>query len=407
MALVVGAGCSVEPPTSLKLSSEYSREAHNALVADGVLAEGKCSEPEDLSELAEFVFQQSESQADLVKRLPRHEFRTARPNDGYLNAVALMLEGVVSCVVTLNYDLALAHAVSELGGGGISVINGSKDVGDLGSKSVIYLHGNANATDEEGWILRKTVLEEEWRNTWQTLVADRVSTSPFLIFAGLGSPAAVLAESVSRLRQINAGVPTTYVVDPYPDSQFSRGLEIPEDNHMQMKWSEFMKLVSKRVARECCRDIKDSATSISEEQGWDTEAGRFEDLIACFHSAGLRVMGRTRAVWLCREIPYQQDSPENRDPMAQLLLALGKILADPIYELSINRDGLIRVRVNGRIKGYAMALHGAGVKLRSTVRELVQKTAANMTEKPDVVLVAGFVATSSDDLAPPGDIIPR
>ena len=49
VALVIGAGCSLEEPTGLPLSREVSREIHRMLVADGILDHGECADPDDLS----------------------------------------------------------------------------------------------------------------------------------------------------------------------------------------------------------------------------------------------------------------------------------------------------------------------------------------------------------------------
>src|SRR4051794_2729105 len=100
IALIVGAGCSLEQPTGLELSRVYAQRAHDRLVLDGVLAPGDCDDPTDLSAVAKAVFDRTGSQIDLVRRLPRNEFRLARPNTGYLTAAALLREGVISAVLT-------------------------------------------------------------------------------------------------------------------------------------------------------------------------------------------------------------------------------------------------------------------------------------------------------------------
>ncbi len=47
IALVIGAGCSLEYPTDLKLSSFYSADVHRRLLEEGVLQPGDCPKPED------------------------------------------------------------------------------------------------------------------------------------------------------------------------------------------------------------------------------------------------------------------------------------------------------------------------------------------------------------------------
>src|SRR4051812_35279892 len=81
VVLVLGAGASFEAPTGLPLSRECSVEAHRRLVADGVIEADACTDPKDLSSLADAVFAATSSQAALVERLPIAAFRSAEPND--------------------------------------------------------------------------------------------------------------------------------------------------------------------------------------------------------------------------------------------------------------------------------------------------------------------------------------
>ena len=55
LVLVIGAGTSVEPPTRLKLATEYAQEAHRRLLADNILEE-PCDDPNDLSLVADYVY---------------------------------------------------------------------------------------------------------------------------------------------------------------------------------------------------------------------------------------------------------------------------------------------------------------------------------------------------------------
>src|SRR4051794_37766300 len=84
VVLVVGAGCSLDPPTGLELSRVYAAAANRRLELDGVLDPGECPDPNDLSAVASAVHSKTGSQAAVVERLPRAAFRDARANDGYL-----------------------------------------------------------------------------------------------------------------------------------------------------------------------------------------------------------------------------------------------------------------------------------------------------------------------------------
>lgn len=139
VVLVVGAGCSLEYPTGLKLASEYADEVHRQLLRDGLLAEGDCCDSSDLSLLASVVWERCGSQEPIVARLPRAEFRTARPNDGYLIAAALLREGAIDALMTLNFDLAMSSALMDLSADNVDVVAGPHHLRDLGAPAVVYL----------------------------------------------------------------------------------------------------------------------------------------------------------------------------------------------------------------------------------------------------------------------------
>jgi hypothetical protein len=91
IALVLGAGCSVEAPTNMPISSRWSNEVHRRLVADGILLNDECTNPEDLSAVADAVFAKHGSQREIVERLrDSRALELATPNEGYLNAPSLL-----------------------------------------------------------------------------------------------------------------------------------------------------------------------------------------------------------------------------------------------------------------------------------------------------------------------------
>src|SRR5688572_17800252 len=90
VVLVLGAGCSFEPPTHIPLAKPIALEAYRRLVADSELVEGECTTTNDLSALTEFIKIKFGFQRKLVERLPLTKFRTATPNEGHLAAAALL-----------------------------------------------------------------------------------------------------------------------------------------------------------------------------------------------------------------------------------------------------------------------------------------------------------------------------
>ncbi len=79
VVLVVGAGCSIEQPTGLKLVSEYAGEVLRKLVLDGILAGGDCDKPQDLSLVASAVWLPSFPLALRAPDLLRRRTQCNRP----------------------------------------------------------------------------------------------------------------------------------------------------------------------------------------------------------------------------------------------------------------------------------------------------------------------------------------
>jgi hypothetical protein len=131
-------------------------EVHRRLLADGILQNGECEDSNDLSLVADAVFIKRNSQRDVVERLrEQYDLKLATPNDGYLIAAAMLCEGAISSVVTLNFDLAISNALSELGAGLIvGVIDCPDELPRQKNINVYYLHRNVNAVDPESWVLR-------------------------------------------------------------------------------------------------------------------------------------------------------------------------------------------------------------------------------------------------------------
>ena len=144
----------------------------------------------------------------------------AQANDGYLVAAVLLREGVIETVMTLNFDLAMSHALGSISATDVSVVPGPMSADELGGATVIYLHRNVEEQDLEQWILTVEALDSQWQEGWEGVVAARVIASPVVVFAGLGSPAAVLTKTVEKVRKGVLATHKVYVVDPSPTSAF-------------------------------------------------------------------------------------------------------------------------------------------------------------------------------------------
>lgn len=408
ITLVVGAGCSLEPPTNLKLAREYSLDVHAKLVRDGVLADGDCPTPEDLSAVTSAVWAARQSQAEVVTRLPRPQLRNAKANDGYRAAVALMRAGAVSAVLSLNFDLALSDALSDLSADEVAVIAGPDATRDLGTFVAVYLHRNVNEEDPDLWILRLEALESEWRGRWEEVLSQRLMSSPVIVFAGLGSPAAVLTQTVAWIRQrLDPDQHRAYVVDPATNSEFKDALDLPEDAQIQVGWCAFMALMADRLGTALTLDLRAACASLCDEHGWADEQAHIDGLLFKFFERGLVESGSTRAKWLLRAEGYTRDEPSSRGLVADLLLGLGLVNRLAGTELTFRRDGVADLRRNGQVVSSLLPVSGGGT-LRWAAIEARAKALVNeffTYERPHVVLVAGMPGAFPEEVAPPDDVV--
>jgi hypothetical protein len=407
IALVIGAGCSMEQPTGLELSSTYAQQIHEQLLIDGVLEIGDCDDPTDLSAVASAVYTKRHSQAEVVTRLPSNRFRNAQANDGYLAAAALMREGTVSAILSLNFDLAMTHALTELSADEVSVIAGPLTTGNLGSFVVVYLHRNVNEQNPEAWILRVEALRSEWQGRWEEVLSQRVMSSPVVVFAGLGSPAAVLTECVRWIRErLNPGQHQTYVVDPMSATQFQEALDLPGEAYIQSGWCAFMLAMSGRLAAELQIALREACFTLCDAHSWNDERPHVDHLTEVFFSSGLVVSGKVRARWLMKNESYTPDNEDGRSFVADLLLGIGLAQRQSRTDINIRRDGVVEFRNDHRVTVSCLPASGAGA-LRWTAMEprIVERIGRFLAhEKPSGVLISGMLGTLPASITPPEDI---
>jgi len=406
IALVIGAGCSLEAPTSLSLASAYSLEAHRKLVADGILDSADCATPGDLSALASCVHAKTGGQTALVTRLPLAAFRHALPNSGYLTAVALLREGAIDSVLTLNFDLALSKGVADLSGHEISTITGPGVTGQVSAGSVIYLHRSVEENDFEQWILTSEALNAGWQDSWQEVVAARSLSCPVVVFAGLGSKAAVLTATVSKIKaSLSNGQHHEFVVDPGQDSEFKAELALPPSAHIQLGWGEFMNQLGDRVVEELVHLLDGAARAVCDANQWDDPGESLEVVLAAIGNFDVVRFGRNRARWLLADEMYSPDDHYRRAHVADLLLGLSEILRDANNSLSFDRDGLAVIDANdGGSQIRVKLASGNGVLRWSALEAKLIATSSADEAAPDVVLVAGVEGTRPAN-GPPLDLI--
>lgn len=406
LVLVTGAGCSVELPTSIPLSSAIAKRAHDRLVDDGVLKRGQCSNPEDLSELADTVFNAKLPAEELVRRMPRGDMRGAPPNLGHLFAAALLIERAIACVVTLNFDVAMTGALQQLGAKDkVSILRGPQDHNQLSDPSLIYLHGDAYA-EAEDWILRTVHLEEWSDDRWETVIASRVLSAPAVVFVGLGSPAAVLTKSVQRIREVVPNGVKIYQVDPLPmnKSSFAATLGLSKTEYFEVGWSSFMERLSGRLADEHCAEIRDACRQMTEREGWDDED--VDDMYDSLRSYGLLELGKLRARWLLDPSPYLPRNDAQVDQIADLVLVLCLIVRHTKSAWLLQDQALVELRTGNVVRGvFAFASGGQSRRWLSLEAEVSRQAQQWKKFAPSVIVVSGFVGNESPNPTPPRLII--
>lgn len=407
VVLVAGAGVSVESPTNLPLSRECAEDAHRRLLADGVFADGACSDPQDLSAVADAVVAATGQQRELVQRLPREQFVGAQPNVGHLLAAALLRERAISSVLTLNFDLAFTTALAMIGAAqDVAQIRGPGDQGLLASHNLVYLHRTANHGAEE-WILRTEALASEWTNNWEEAIASRVLTAPVVVFAGLGSPAAVLIDTTTRLRAILQEGVRVYQVDIVERDHlaFAAQLELGDGDYIRLGWIEFMCRLSGRVVTEQLDALVRACSAMCDANDWPQED--LQALCESFASEGLLLLGRVRARWLLAESPYLPHHACDVDHIADLTLAVRTIERVSETSARVQDDGVVEFWAGAELRSVIAFVSAQGKWRWGALEPRVERARQTWrTRQVDLrkVVVAG-VTGARNTISPPETIV--
>jgi hypothetical protein len=344
LVIVMGAGCSIEEPSGLPDSRRCSRDLWQKLQDDQVLGDGDCADPDDLSCLADAVYEKLGSQVELVRRLPP-KFRTTEPNEGSMLAAALLREGVTSHIVTLNIDLTMTQAVGRLGTDpAIGIIRRPEDHDKMVKHNLIYLHRNVEAEDADTLVLRTAALEEQWKEGWEQAVAQVALAAPVVVFAGLGTEVGVLMASALRVKAALSETATFVQVDIglREASPYAVKLDIDETHFVSAPWSEFMRALGERVAQAQARALKQASEVLVRDH--DVDAETTDPLLARLAGEGLLYLGTLRAKWAFDYKPYASAAEVGVANLADLLLAVAMLERLTGCEAHFVDDGLIELR---------------------------------------------------------------
>lgn len=374
-------------------------------MADDVLEQGECEDPSDLSKLADVVHEKTGSQTELVQRFPLAQFENAAPNRGYLIAAALMREHAIRDVLTLNFDLAIRHALASVGAGAeVGVITAPSDAGSAGVVNVVHLHRDVHAQPDD-WILRTEQIEEAWRDGWEELVATRVMTAPVVVFAGLGTAAAVLVETTQRIRAAIEDH-ATFHVDPgeFGSSSFTGALAIREDRYVRSGWSEFMHALATRVVVEQLAVLRQTAIRLEERR--DLQAENLDLVFDVCGGLDLLQLGELRARWLLRQDAYA--AARSIDPL--LIADLAQAAALLARELGVTfvaeTDGCLQMRIGDRFSGALILASGGGTRdWPQFEAEVLGCRWVRARRSPDTTVVLAAGVTGNRRVASPDDLI--
>jgi hypothetical protein len=394
----------------MPLARDLSREAHRKLVHEGVLAEGECADPADLAALATLVFQRTGSQTALLRQFPVDQMKLARANAGYLMLIALMVEGAISHVLSLNFDLAAQNAAADLGQ--VVTFVDRPDTPIPMTKTVVHLHGSANSSTEE-WILRIEVIREEWRSKWQEVVARQILAAPNILFVGLGSAAPVLSETVGMIAAA-VGQKVFYQADvsEYADNGFARELNIAADRYIRGSWCEVMAELATHLAEEQVHTLTTNGVNLLRENGaTDGELAAFRDVTSCLRGVTLLTLGRFRAnASLSLVSRYRPRTQQDEECMAVPLKTLGAVSASTGLTPTLAPTGLWHLKRGNRIQAQILLATGHGTRkmsaLETSIRHLSRDIAQATGMGPDLVLVGGTVPdVGLQNVSAPSDIV--
>jgi hypothetical protein len=407
VVLVLGAGCSFEPPTALPMACECAEDAHARLLADGVLHDGECSDKTDLTAVADAVHRKTGKQRELVERLPRQKFKMARANRGHLVAAALLRERVVSCVLTLNFDLAMTHALVEVGGSDVDIVEGPHQHNRMGVATLIYLHRTIDA-DPESLILRTESLKKEWRGAWEEAVTRKILAGPVTVFAGLGSRAEVLLESIKRIRTAISNRTKVYQVGPDPpgDCDFFVALSIPEEQYLRYGWVDFMDKAALRVVKRVRSDLESACERACENLDVATE---FRTIANAFCQYGLVELGRMRArIALEDRRDYLTQVEFQDDWLAVLIIAIARLAEAASCNVQFLDGGVVSLRKGRELNLNLILAHGKGSTPINRVQDKIlrlQKYLRTPIHGAETVLVTGCIGSPEPTNTPTSIVI--
>ncbi|MYC07804.1 MAG: hypothetical protein F4X57_11655 [Chloroflexi bacterium] len=359
-----------------------------------------------MSAVAEAVVCKTGSQHDLIERFPPDEFRHAEPNEGYLIMAALLREGALADVLTLNFDSAARTALGRLGvGSRVSTVRRPEDYIHLGTHNLIYLHRDIDS-DEDSLILRAKDLEKAWKERWEQVIAQRVLSGPVTVFVGIGSPASVLIDTTRRILAAIDKQANVYVVDPiaHGDSVVATELNTPSKDYVCIGWGDFMEALAQRLVEEHRASIQHECDELTKQLGQKNED--VTELCRRLAELGILRLGKLRAAWLAEGSSYlPQESGTPLRLFGSLVLGVRAVERISGHQATFGEEGVVEFSQDTHITRVIVCSGGGWMTDARMETELKKRQQAlrHRGITSAVALVGGV--DSSASIAAPSDIV--
>jgi SIR2-like domain len=404
IALVLGAGCSMDAPTNLETAGAYARRAYRELVARGLIPAGCCDE-NDLGALGDAVFDEQGSQKHLVDIL-RPLLSNAAPNDGHKIAAALLVEGIVGLILTLNFDRAMDIAMAMIAGGAnITIVHEAEDLAQRTRRGLVYLHGNVESEDEK-WVLRSSQIGASWDDKWQQFVAHDFALTPNVIFAGLGSPTPVISDTVLKVRAALPNTGNVFQVDAVDraHNMLATALAVAADAYFVSCWTGFMNAMGSVAAQSFINRLADRSPQFCAENDYS-----LEDLALVLAALPTNILklGKLRAIWFFNRSEYKTFNGTDTDLMVDVILTLALAVRIVGATDCIPVEDGMEFRKDGKPVFRVFSFSGGGTMHWTAFEERLQ---ARLQEfrKHDTTTTVVFLTTGVEmvDNSAPAKIVP-
>jgi len=227
---------------------------------------------------------------------------------------------------------------------------------------------------------------------------------PVTVFAGLGTPAAVLVESTRRIREAVPDGVRIFQVDPLDraSSVFAIELGIEEPSYIQLGWVAFMRKLSERLVSEHRNQIETAVDGMIDAHGVSPEdvSGVLEQLT----DRGLLGTGRLRARWILEPSSYVPHRSVDPVHIANLLLAVAFVERETGSKAKFDEDGLVHFYKDHSLVGTIRIAAGRALlswlALETRLRHLDQ----SLARRASYAAVVCGVTPLPTDISTPTDI---